>query len=428
MRIIILTAGTGSYYCGTCMRDNALATALHTFGHDVLLVPLYLPMMLDEPTAGEDAPMFYGGVNVYLQQVSFLFRKTPRWLDKMLDSPKVLKQAASRAGMTTPDQLGELTLSMLKGENGKQIKELDRLTEWLATDGKADVICLSNALLMGMAPRIKARTGAQVVCTLQGEDYFLESLPEQERKLCWEALRESAKDVDRFIAVSHYYGERMKGLAKLPEERVRVVHNGIRLQGYPKAPRQLEAIEVPTIGYLARLNPLKGLDSLVDAYIELRNRQRIPRVRLRIAGTKTNADDAYIEAQREKLEQAGYLGDVEILPNLPREEKIAFLEGLSLLSVPALYGESFGLYLLEAWAVGVPVVQPHHAAFPELVASTGGGVLYDPTDASALCLTLENLLSDANQLTALGNAGFQAVQERFTVEAMAKQFLDSLLP
>src|ERR1043166_4915767 len=185
MRIVLLTPGTGSFYCGTCMRDNTLAVGLRKLGQDALLVPLYLPMALDEESAASDAPLFYGGVNVYLQQKSGFFRSTPRWLDSLLDSPAAIASASKRAGMTDPADLGDLTLSMLKGEHGKQKKELDRLVKWLETDGKADVICLSNALLMGLAKEIKQRTGSPVYCPLQGEDYFLDLLHEPWRTDCW---------------------------------------------------------------------------------------------------------------------------------------------------------------------------------------------------------------------------------------------------
>src|SRR5947207_14391552 len=116
MRIVQLTAGTGSFYCGTCLRDNALVTELRRQGHEALLVPLYLPLALDEPPATPETPLFYGGVNVYLQQQSSLFRKTPRWMDRLLDSPGILQAAARRAGMTRAADLGELTLSVLRGE------------------------------------------------------------------------------------------------------------------------------------------------------------------------------------------------------------------------------------------------------------------------------------------------------------------------
>src|SRR5437764_13974135 len=110
MRIVLLTAGTGSFHCGTCMRDNALITEIRRQGHDAILVPLYLPMVLDEKSAAEGSPLFYGGINVYLQQKTGIFRGTPRVLDKVLDSPAILKMAAKKAGMTSARELGEITL------------------------------------------------------------------------------------------------------------------------------------------------------------------------------------------------------------------------------------------------------------------------------------------------------------------------------
>ena len=152
MRIIQITPGTGSFYCGTCLRDNALVAELRRQGHDALMVPLYLPLMVDEAPTTDDTPLFYGGVNVYLQQKSALFRKSPRWLDRLFDAPKLLRLAASRAGSTEARELGDLTVSMLRGEEGRQIKELDRLADWL-TEEQPEVVCLSNALLIGLARR-----------------------------------------------------------------------------------------------------------------------------------------------------------------------------------------------------------------------------------------------------------------------------------
>src|SRR5688500_13790723 len=207
MKIVLLTAGTGRYYCGTCMRDNALVNALRGMGHDAVLVPMYLPMMLDEKQATPESPLFFGGINVYLQQKSAVFRKTPRWVDKFFDSPGMLKSAAKRVGMTRASELGDLTISMLQGEEGKQAKEVERLIKWLKSDMRPDVVCLSNALLLGVARRIKQETRATVVCTLQGEDSFLDSLPEPDRTRAWKTLEERGRDADAFIAVSRYYAD-----------------------------------------------------------------------------------------------------------------------------------------------------------------------------------------------------------------------------
>ena len=416
MRIIQLTAGTGSFYCGTCMRDNALVVELRRQGHDAMIASMYLPMTLDEAPASTGAPLFYGGINVYLQQKLSLFRRTPRWLDRLLDAPAMLRAAGKQAGSTQAAGLGDLTISTLRGEEGNQAKELDRLVEWLAEDGHPDVVCLSNALFVGLARRIKQETGAPVVCTLQGEDTFLDSFPEPDRTHAWDAMIERAADVDAFIAVSQYYGDVMRARLRLPAERLHVVHNGISLAGYAAAPAPPDP---PVLGYLARMHASKGLETLVTAYTLIRKRGRIPNLKLRIAGACTASDEPLVRKMRDILEHAGVAEDAEFLPNLDRDHKIAFLQSLSALSVPATYGESFGLYVIEALAAGVPVVQPRHAAFPELIQATGGGVLCEPNDPAALAEAIEALLADPLAAKGTGERGRQAVLDRFSVESMA---------
>jgi glycosyltransferase involved in cell wall biosynthesis len=111
---------------------------------------------------------------------------------------------------------------------------------------------------------------------------------------------------------------------------------------------------------------------------------------------------------------------VEFHPNVDRAAKLAFLRSLSVFSVPARYGEAFGLYVLEAMAAGVPVVMPRVAAFPELIEATGGGVLCAADDPRALAEALEELLLDQPRVRALGEAGRCAVFARFSAEAMAQ--------
>jgi glycosyltransferase involved in cell wall biosynthesis len=417
MKVVQLTAGTGNFYCGNCVRDSALVGALAKQGHDALMVPLYLPMVTDEADSISHTPIFYGGINVYLQQKSDLFRRTPRWIDALFDGNRLLRLAARKAGMTKARDLGEITVSMLKGEAGKQVKELNRLIEWLAEYGKPDLVCLSNALLLGMARRIKSALSIPVVCTLQGEDGFLDSLVDPYKQLAWETMTDRAKDVDAFVAISRYYAGVMRTRLSLRSEQVHVVHNGIALDGYSTT-RQEPSI--PTIGYLARMCPDKGLDKLVDAFMALKTRGRAPGLKLRIAGTMTESDEPYVRMLKKRLANQGLSQDVSFHSNISLTEKIAFLESLSVFSVPATYGEAFGLYVIESLAAGVPVVQPSHAAFPELLESTGGGILYDTEDPNALTVALESLLIDPIRARELGERGRRAVQEGFSVDRMAE--------
>ena len=415
MKLVHLTPGTGNFYCGSCLRDHGLIVGLQRRGHDVLMVPLYLPLVLEDGDAPGvvKGPVFFGGVNVYLQHKLALFRHTPRWVDRAFDAAGLLRLAARSASMTSARDLGELTLSMLRGESGRQTKELHRLLAWLRTSGRPDVICLSNVLLAGLARPLREALGAPVVVTLQGEDAFLDSLPEPYREQAWELLRGCCREVAAFQAVSHYYGEVMTRRLALPPERVRVVHNGVDTSLLrPPAQRPAQ----PVIGYLARLHHGKGLGTLIEAFVMLRQRGRVPGVRLHIGGSQTPSDLRFVRRLQTRLAEAGAAGDCTWFPNLTLAQKVALLQGLSVLSVPATYGEPFGLYVVEALACGVPVVQPRHAAFPELLDATGGGLLVEPNDAEALAAGLEALLLDPARATALGQAGRAAVERKFSLD------------
>jgi len=403
------------------MRDNALAKQLCAMGHDAILLPLYLPLTLDESAASPTAPVFFGGLNVYLQQKFSWFRHAPRWLDRWLDHPVILKWLGRFSGMTQGADTGQITLSMLQGEQGAQNRELDKLIEWIRRIDRPDVIWLSTGLLAGVARRIRRETGVPVFASLQGEDSFLDGLPEPWSTRSWREMGARLGELDGVIAPSRFFGELMERRLGLAVGGVEVIPNGLGLEGFVAAK---EAPEHPTVGFLARLIPGKGLGLVVDAFIELHRRGRVPTARLHCAGTLIEGDVAFVEAQKVRLEAAGLAGASEFSTNISREEKERFLRGLSLLSVPAIYGEAFGLYLLEALACGVPVVQPRVAAFPEIVEATGGGVLVEPDSALALALAWEALLLEPERARALGLEGMRKVREAFSMERMAERFLE----
>jgi glycosyltransferase involved in cell wall biosynthesis len=426
MNLVQITPGAGGMYCGNCFRDNALVEALRRRGHEVLMVPLYLPMTLDEESQAAGVPTFFGGINVYLQQQSAFFRRAPKWLHSLLDSPALLKLAAGRAAKTRAADVGELSLSMLRGEAGNQARELDELIAWLKTQPRTDVVMLSNAMLMGFTRKLKTELGCKVVCNLQGEDAYLDSMPSPLREQVWTLLAERCRDCDLFIAPSRYFGDTMTKRLNLPADRVKVVFNGISLEGYGATPNSgLRTPNSPILGYFARMCRDKGLDLLVETFIELKRRNAVPGLKLKVGGGCGPSDEPFVAQLKEHLRRAGCLDDVSFHPNLTREEKVAFLQSLSVFSVPALYGEGFGLYLIEALAAGVPVVQPRHAAFPELIEATGGGILAEP-NAASLAAAIETLLRDPARLNALRQSGQRAVMERFTVDRMAKGVEEAL--
>jgi len=421
LRIVQLTPGAGKMFCGACLRDNALVTAMRHQGHSVVMAPMYLPLTLDEDDQTAGTPIFFSGINVFLDQQSALFRKSPEWLHRLLASPSLLKLAAGAAGKTRAQDLGELTISMLRGEEGHQARELDELIRWLRLE-KPDVVCLSNALLAGMARRIRAEVRAPVICSLQGEDFFLDGLPEPHRATAWRVAAERAADVDLFVSPSRYFGQFMAGRLKIAPERMKVIVNGINLDGYEAAAPPGGKTGPPVLGYFARMCLEKGLDQLVGAFVRLKKRKGLGDLKLRVGGSCGPTDQVVVDELRSILARHNLQGDVEFCPNVSREAKLEFLRSLTVFSVPARHPEAFGLYVLEALAAGVPVVQPDHGGFSELVAATGGGLLFPANDEAALADAIEALLRTPEQARAMGEAGRAVVRERFTAEAMAGAF------
>jgi glycosyltransferase involved in cell wall biosynthesis len=422
MRIIQITPGAGGdFLCDNCLRDNALVLELRRLGHDAIMVPLYLPMAADGPDASRGTPIFFGGINVYLQQKSALFRRTPRWLDRRLDSPRLLRWVARRAGMTRPEDLGEPTLSMLRGEEGRQVKELDRLVAWLSEEERPDIVCLSNALLAGLIRRIKQALRVPVVSMLQDEDAFLDSLPEPYRAEAWRTVAERVAEADAFIAVSGYYRDVMCRRLGLAADRVRTVHIGLDASGYSPADA---APQPPVIGYIGQLSRGRGLDTLVNAFLILRDDEKFRGLRLRAAGGVLPGDQDFVAALRRRLAEGGAADDAEFLPGLDRAGRQQFLRSLTALSVPARQPEAFGLFVLEALASGVPVVLTRVGAYPELVEATGGGVLVGPDDAAALAAALRDLLARPDDARAIGRRGREAVLDRFSIKRMASAMLN----
>jgi glycosyltransferase involved in cell wall biosynthesis len=416
MKMVHIVPGSGgTFYCQNCMRDGALVQALRRAGEDVVMVPMYLPMFTDGDPVEDHTPVFFGGINVWLQQQVPFFRKTPRWLDRWFDSKWMLKRAAKMEGTTSAGDLGAMTLSMLEGAEGNQRKEVERLVDWLAEHERPDLVHISNALLIGLAAEIKARLNVPVVCSLQDEDWWLDEIKPPYDERCWEALRARTGDVDRFVAVSHWFADRMSQKLKVSRSSIAVVHVGIDLDGFDAAPRQ---VDPPVLGYLSRMNTALGIDKLVDAFIELKKTAGLENLKLRATGGAVGDDLKCIEQQKQKLAKAGLLGDAEFLEDFDRPERLAFLKTISVMCVPVEQGEAFGSFIVESMAAGVPVVQPCAGAFPELIEATGGGLIYND-----LVEDLRILLLDTERARTLGEKGRAAVFENFGIESMAQNMM-----
>ena len=420
MNIIQIIPGSGgSFYCGNCLRDSKYVDALRKQGHQVIKIPMYLPLFSDEHDI-TDIPIFYGAISTYLKQVYPVFRKAPKWFDKVLNSKPMMKMAASMAGSTRAKGLEDMTISMLLGEQGEQKEELDKMVNWIAEHCKPDIIHISNALLLGLARRLKEKTGVPVLCSLQDEDVWVDAMQPQFQQRIWDLMHTRAADVDALVAVSHFFAETMKKRMNLPAEKVHTFYLGVDTGDY----HFISTKEKPrNIGYISRMCHENGFDIVVDAFIELNKKPGFEDVKLVTTGGSTGDDAKFIKEQKHKIRENNLENAFEIMQEFEGATRHDFFKKVSLISVPVRIGEAFGMYLLESMASGVPVVQPALGAFPEIVKLSGGGVTYMPNSAEKLCETWAELLTNPERLDKLSHDGYEGTSKKFNIHTHAAEII-----
>jgi glycosyltransferase involved in cell wall biosynthesis len=417
MKIAYIVPGTGgAFYCENCVRDPSLLKALKEKGHDVVVVPMYLPLTAGEAPARSDTPVFFGAISTYLRQKYPVLRILPGAFLRAFDSPALLNWAAGKAGSVRASGLEEMTLSILLAEQGPHAAELDRLITWLAEQEKPDIVHLSNALLVGLARRFKEKLHVPVVCTLQDEDSWLDAMQEPLKQRVWETLAERARDVDEFISVSQYYSRVMVERMHLPPERVNVVYIGVDPDIFH--PAQL-LFRPPVIGFVSRISESMGLGVLIEAFVRLKTDSRLAKLRLRITGGHTDDDERFIAGVQRRLRDLHMQDDVDFILDFDTKTRLDFLQTLSVFTLPMPAAPAFGLPVLEAIASGVPVVQPDVGAFRELIEITEGGVLYDHGDMDQYTNALESLLLDPERARMTGRHGRDRAMRIFNMNRMA---------
>jgi len=416
----IIPGSGGSFYCGNCLRDDKFHLAMKKQGHQLTKIPMYLPLFSDEHDLNE-IPVFYGAISIYLKQLYPIFRHAPAWVDRLLNSGPMLKLAASMAGSTSAKGLEEMTLSMLMGEEGKQKDELNRMVSWMAEYLQPDVIHISNALLLGLAPKLReVFPKAVIICSLQDEDVWVDAMKDSFRDKIWALMSTKSEDVDAFIAVSDYYAQVSLKKIKLPQEKVFTNYLGVDAEEYKFVDSNTKK---RNIGYISRMCEANGFDIMVDAFILLKKDLAFADVKLILTGGSTGDDKALIKQVKQKLKDANLTDQVEFHEDFDGEGRHEFFAKVKLISVPVRNGEAFGLYLLESMASGVPVVQPKLGAFPEIVEKSKGGIIYENNTPEALALALKNLLNQDDKLYELAISARKGVKKEFNIYTQADKLI-----
>jgi glycosyltransferase involved in cell wall biosynthesis len=419
MKIVYLITGSGgSFYCGNCYRDMIYLRSIRKVpGTIASAIPLYLPPDGTTVENGLDKNVFFGAISMYLREkVSFL-KNMPVFMDKIVDSPPMLKMAAKRAGTTRTEGLEDMTLNMIKGENAFPDKELQRLVDYITKDGKPDIIHLSNALIIGLAHQIKKKIDVKIVCSLLNEDDWIDEMAEPWQSGAWDLIAKEAGNVDAFLTPSKYYKDHFISKTGISGANIHVVPLGID-------PADLVNIEKkhnwPAVGYFCRINSQNGFDKLVDAFIELKLGNTLPGLTLHISGGYTGDDKSFIQEQIRKVKEKGLKSSIKIYPEFQGNSKQEFFSNIDVMCVPVRKHDGYGLYILEANAAGVPVVQPATGAFPEIVEKTGGGITYFPDSAGELSRSLAEFLNQKDLITDMGKRGKEKVLSELSLEKMSE--------
>ena len=410
MRLLILTPGDGAPHAGPAARDHALARSLRRLGHSVRITPLHLPLRAGGAPETY-APLFFGANSSRLRQKAALFRHTPHALDTVLDHPALLRLSPA------PPPPAELAADLLAGPDGPHAREYRRFTEWLKRELQPDAVLLSNRLLAGFAPAIRRAVKTRIIGAVQGEDAGVEALGRERAAQIWKAVGRLAPEIDAWIAVSNACRDTFVCNTRVPAEAVHTIWSGIDLDAFAPAPAPPET---PVIGYLGRLCAAKGLGKVVAAFTELKKELFFRDVRLRVIGAASAADRVYMAALRRDLQAAGLQDEVEWHVNVDDDSKAFLLRGCTLVSVPPEHPEAFGLFVPETLASGVPLVLPRRGSFPELIAATGGGLLYEPDDVPGLTAAWREALARPEALAEAGRRGREAAPRLFRSDRMAR--------
>jgi len=381
-------------------------------GDEVSLLPMYTPIRVDEENVST-GPIFFGGINCYLNDRYSWFHHIPRFLTRWLDSPSLIQRATKRAVSNDAKQLGTMTLSMMQGEEGPHRQAAAELADFVK-NLRPDVVVFSNAMLCAPLRLLKRQLNVPTFCVLQGDDLYLEGLVEPYKSQVLQILKQRVRDFDGFLTHSSFYRRFMSSYFDQPVGKFHLLPLAIDCLQHSGQPKQ-ETGQPPTIGYFARICPEKGLHQLVKAVIQLR--QKLPTVRLKAGGYLGEQHQDYFQTI---LREARPLGrDFEYVGSpSSKRDKVTFLKSVDLFCVPTVFREPKGLYVLEAWANGIPTVLPRQGSFPELVASTGGGLLYDPANEQELCDCLWKLLTDSEQRLNLAEMAYAGVRQEHDISSL----------
>ena len=414
MKILFIIPGSGdSFYCGNCLRDNLQANALRKAGHDVIIMPLYLPFKYSSFKA--DTPLFFPATTFYTAEKFFKKGGMPRWISRFLESKYVLRIASSFSGTTSAAGLEDITLSMIHGNNAVFTEQIIPMLDWIQHHEKPDIIHLSSSLLIGVAKAIRQRIDIPIICSLQDEEVWIDSMDEESLKEAWKGIADNLGCINKFVTTSEFY--KKIASTRIPNIKdIEVIYPGVNVSKYASEIYPAD----PVIGFFNRMNSDNGLDILAEAFVKLKKRNIIKNLKLKIAGGFTAKDQRFLKKVKNILRPC--IDFVDLSSAYDPEHHDDFFKQISVISVPLTFDEGVGLYLCEAFAAGRPAVEPASGSFPEIIGDAG--IVYSPNSSDALAEALEKILTDKDLYERCCQKALEMSLNRYNDKVMAKKMIE----
>ena len=414
MKVLFIVPGSGdAFYCGNCFRDNLQANALRKAGHDVIIMPLYLPFKY--PSFQADTPLFFPATTFYAAEKFFNKGGMPRWISRILQSKPMLRIASSFSGTTSAAGLEGMTLSMIVGADAVFAEQMNPMLDWIENHEKPDIIHLSTTLLIGVAKAIKQRVSIPVVCSLQDEELWIESMENPFAQVAWQEIANNTGFIDKFVTTSEFYKTAIT--SRIPQIKdVEVIYPGVDISKYSSQ----QYPDCPVIGYFYRMNRENGLGILAEAFVKLKKRNTIPNLKLKVAGGYTAKDRRFLKDVKHILQP--YICDVDLCSTYDPENHADFFKQISIISVPVTFDESVGLYLCEAFAAGRPAVEPSTGSFPEITGEAG--IVYPSGSIDALADAIEQLLTNETLFRHYCTKALEMSENRYNDVVMAAKLVE----
>jgi glycosyltransferase involved in cell wall biosynthesis len=308
---------------------------------------------------------------------------------------------------------------MLKGEDGRQTGELDAMLKWIAPNIKPDVIHISTALLSGMAKRLKRLFNVPVISFFQDEDTWIDAMDANSKEDAWDIIEKKAADIDAFVFPSEFYRKKMTSRIGIPEHKQHVVYNGLDPSLYERSKHPASGKFI--VGFLSRICRENGLEFLVDAFIEMKKENMMDNVELAITGGHTGNDMLYMKLIARKIKNNKLESKIRFIEKFDLNSRRRFFNDIDLLSVPGC-GHAFGLYQVEAFFSGVPVMQPDCGAFREIIDLTKAGFYYRCNDVKSFIDKLQLVINSDDIKSVDMDKALSSAKTFFDIDVIADKF------